>query len=149
MESLGNLFDVAILIGVGFLILALTGFGLNELLSEDTVTIVKNPGQPNMEIITKQGSRIERLKTTNEQAQGTGIAIGTVYRLKDGSTVWVPGNMQAAPEGGVAEPQPLPESDVPAPDAGITDPQSPSLSPQSAEPTSSLPPSPQDIVPFP
>jgi hypothetical protein len=135
MEYMGNLFDVAILIGVGFLVLALTGFGLNELLSKDTVTIVKNPGQANMEIITKQGQRIERLKQTEAQAQGSGIPVGTVYRLKDGSMVWVPGGetpaQDAAPvSGGTSAPsttpfqQPgaptVPPSAVPFPGATTT-----------------------------
>jgi hypothetical protein len=101
MEYLGNLFDVAILIGVGFLVLAMTGFGLNELLSEESVTIVKNPGTANMEIITKEGQRIDRLKSTSAQAQGTGIPVGTVYRLKDGRMVWVPGESEGAPPGSV------------------------------------------------
>lgn len=90
MESTGNLFDVAILIGVGFLIVALSGFGLTELLSSEDVTIVKNPGQEDMEIITKTAGQIERLERTGEMGEGRGYAIGTVYRLDDGSTIWVP-----------------------------------------------------------
>ena len=90
MESTGNLFDVAILIGVGFLIVALSGFGLKELLSSEDVTIVKNPGEDDMEIITKTAGHIERLERTDEMAEGRGYAIGTVYRLDDGSTIWVP-----------------------------------------------------------
>jgi hypothetical protein len=98
MESMGNLFDVAILIGVGFMVVALSGFGLQEILSDEQVTIVKNPGTPQMEIITKQGAKIERLKSTDEQAQGPGSAVGTVYRLRDGRMVWVPGT--ESPSGG-------------------------------------------------
>jgi len=90
MESMGNLFDVAVLIGVGFLIVALTGFGLQEIVSADDVTIVKNPGASDMEIITKQSGQIERLTRTEEMAEGRGYAIGTVYRLEDGSVIWVP-----------------------------------------------------------
>ena len=90
MESMGNLFDVAILIGVGFMVVALSSFGLKEILSQEQVTIVKNPGTDQMEIITKQGKKVERLKTTPEQAQGTGSAVGTVYRLDNGQLVWVP-----------------------------------------------------------
>lgn len=92
MESMGNLFDVAVLIGVGFLIVALSGFGLRELLSSEDVTIVKDPGTEQMEIIRKEGRTIERLKTTDESAQGVGTAIGTVYQLEDGRVVWVPTN---------------------------------------------------------
>lgn len=95
MESMGNLFDVAVLIGVGFLIMALSGIGLSDYLSSDDLTIVKNPGAPNMEIITKTGNTVERLKTTGTEAQGPGTPIGTVYRLANGDVVWVPGS--AAP----------------------------------------------------
>jgi hypothetical protein len=90
MESMGNLFDVAILIGVGFLIVSLSAFGLQELISAEDVTIVKNPGAADMEIITKQEGRIERLKQTDEVNEGRGYAIGTVFRLDDGSVIWVP-----------------------------------------------------------
>ena len=90
MEMMGNLFDVAILIGVGFLIVSLSGFGLTELLSADDVTIVKNPGTATMELITKEKGEIKRLKATDQSAQGEGSAIGTVYRLDDGSVIWVP-----------------------------------------------------------
>ncbi len=90
MESMGNLFDVAILLAVGFLVVALTGFGLSELISDEDVTIVKNPGESDMEIITKTEGRVERLKRTDELDEGRGYAIGTVYRLEDGTVIWVP-----------------------------------------------------------
>ena len=95
MEAMGNLFDVAVLLGVGFLIVSLTGFGLQELVSGDDVTIVKNPGAEDMEIITKQAGTIERLTRTEDVGEGRGYAIGTVYRLEDGSVIWVP--MEGAP----------------------------------------------------
>jgi hypothetical protein len=91
MESMGNLFDVAVLLGVGFLIMALSGIGMSDYLSKDKMTIVKNPGAANMEIITKEGNKVTRLKTTGQEAEGAGTAIGTVYKLQDGSIVWVPG----------------------------------------------------------
>jgi len=92
MEAMGNLFDVAILIGVGFLIMALSSIGLSDYLSSDNLTIVKDPGGKNMEIITKKGDKVERLKTTGAEAEGAGTAIGTVYRLSNGDVVWVPGS---------------------------------------------------------
>ncbi len=90
MEAMGNLFDVAVLIGVGFLIVALMGFGLKEMLSPENLTIVKNPGTPQMEIIRKEGKTVERMQTTSQTAEGTGTAIGTVYQLDDGRVIWVP-----------------------------------------------------------
>jgi len=105
MDGMGNLFDVAILIGVGFMVVALSSFGLQEILSDEQLTIVKNPGTPQMEIITKQGAKIERLKSTDEQAQGPGAAVGTVYRLRDGRMVWVPGAEVPADDTGATSPQ--------------------------------------------
>lgn len=90
MESLGNLFDIGILIGVGLLVFALSGLGLKEMLSKDDVTIVKNPGAQNMEIITKKGNAIRRLKSSDKTAEGTGTPVGTVYQLGDGRVIWVP-----------------------------------------------------------
>ncbi len=85
-----NLFDVALLIGVGFLVVALSGFGLKELLSKGDLTIVKDPGGPNMELIQKKGDKIERLRNTGQRAQVGGTPIGTVYRLDNGNVVWLP-----------------------------------------------------------
>ncbi len=90
MESMGNLFDVAILIGVGFLIMALSSFGLNDILGKDDLTVVKNPGKTDMTIITREKGKIVKLQSTDTQAEGPGAAIGTVYRLETGQVVWVP-----------------------------------------------------------
>jgi hypothetical protein len=90
MEAMGNLFDVAILIGVGFLVVALSAFGLQEIVSAEDVTIVKNPGASDMEIITKTDGQIERLQRTDDLEEGRGYAIGTVFRLDDGTVIWVP-----------------------------------------------------------
>ena len=90
MAAMVNLLDVFILIGVGFLIVALSGFGLKELLSKGDLTIVKDPGGPNMELIQKKGDKIERLRNTGQSAKIGGQPIGTVYRLENGDVVWVP-----------------------------------------------------------
>jgi len=90
MASMGNLFDIAILMGVGLLIMAMTSFGLGDLMSNKDTTIVKNPGKPNMEIITRKGGKITRLQQTGQQAEGQGMPVGTVYRLQTGEMVWMP-----------------------------------------------------------
>ncbi|NTU71486.1 MAG: DUF2149 domain-containing protein [Coriobacteriia bacterium] len=90
MSMMGNLFDIALLIGIGLLIMALSSFGLNDLLTNADTTIVKNPGTPNMEIVTRKGGKITRLKQTGVQTEGPGTAVGTVYRLQSGEMIWVP-----------------------------------------------------------
>lgn len=94
-EAMSNLFDIALLIGIGFLIVALSGMGLKDLLSKDDITIVKNPGKVDMEIITRQAGSIKRLKATGNTVGGVGKRIGSVYRLEDGQVVWLPENEQA------------------------------------------------------
>jgi hypothetical protein len=90
MAMMGNLFDIALLIGIGLLIMALSSFGLNDLLTNTDTTIVKNPGQSNMEIVTRKGGKITHLKQTGNKAEGPGTAVGTVYRLQSGEMIWVP-----------------------------------------------------------
>jgi hypothetical protein len=90
MSMMGNLFDIALLIGIGLLVMALSSFGLNDLLTNADTTIVKNPGTPNMEIVTRKGGKITRLQQTGQQSEGPGTAVGTVYRLQTGEMIWVP-----------------------------------------------------------
>jgi hypothetical protein len=91
MDSMGNIFAVAMLLAVGFLVVSLSSFGLSDLLGKGDVTIVKNPGTKGMELITKKSGVISRMRTTTQQAEGIGAAIGTVYKLENGEIVWVPG----------------------------------------------------------
>lgn len=97
MDALTNLFDVAMLIGLGMLIMALGSFGLGDLLAADDVTIVKDPGKPGMEMVIKQDGVIERFSDTGANAAGLGSAIGTVYRLENGEVVWVPADDSVKP----------------------------------------------------
>jgi hypothetical protein len=91
LDGVVNLFDVAIILAVGFLLAALTGIGLTGILSSKNVTIVTNPGQSDMQIVTKQGSQITKLNlAAGQQVSGLGTLIGQFYRLPDGTTVYVP-----------------------------------------------------------
>ncbi len=63
-------------------------------LSQQDVTIVTNPGKPDMEMIVKRGEKIEKLKATGETGRGKGERLGTAYRLESGEVLYVP-------EGGV------------------------------------------------
>jgi hypothetical protein len=86
-----NLFDVWIAFAVA-LLLAMVGYlNLPEMMSaKSEVTLIKNPGQPDMEIIQKNGVTIERYRATSEQLTGEGRRLGTAYQLKSGEVVYVP-----------------------------------------------------------
>ena len=52
-----------------------------------------------MEVVIKDGQKIERYKASGEIGEGQGNKAGVAYRLKDGSMVYVPeaGVDQTAP----------------------------------------------------
>ncbi len=98
LDGVVNLFDVAIVLAVAFLLAALTAVGLSGALTKDNLTIVTNPGQPDMQVITKVGSQVSKLDLTQgQQASGLGTLIGQFYRLPDGTTVYVPQGAGTAP----------------------------------------------------
>ena len=85
-----NLFDVAMVFSVSLMIAIVTYIGVSEFLSLENVTLVKNPGTPQMEIIVKKGKQIERYKATDQKGVGRGVKLGTAYRLESGEVVYVP-----------------------------------------------------------
>ena len=88
-----NLFDASMVLVVA-LILALAGSaGLAEVaarMSTRDITIVTNPGRPDMEMIVKRGERIERLRSSDERGAGRGQRLGVAYRLESGEVIYVP-----------------------------------------------------------
>ena len=90
MSGLANLMDVMLVFAVGLLVSFLAYSGLTDLITEESVTIVKNPGQENMTIITKEGEKMEINKITPESTEGLGVVWGKLYRLKTGEMIYVP-----------------------------------------------------------
>ena len=91
LAAVANLFDVAMVFAVGLMVALLTTFHLQELLLPDSeFTLIKNPGQADMKIITKQGKEIKVKRLTEDIAEGRGIRLGTAYRLEDGRVIYVP-----------------------------------------------------------
>lgn len=89
MSGVANLFDVAMIFAIGLLVVALSHFGLTELLTDSDVTVVKNPGQENMEVIIKQEDSIEKLEITKETVTTSGKKFGTIYETGSGGWVLV------------------------------------------------------------
>jgi hypothetical protein len=104
LDGVVNLFDVAIVLSVAFLLAALAGVGLTDVLSSKDMTIVKNPGQSDMQVIVKRGDSVMQLNLQpGQQVSGVGTLIGQFYRLADGTTVYVPTGA-APPSGSVPTP---------------------------------------------
>lgn len=86
--SVVNIIDVFLVI-IAALLLAVANNPMNPF-TADNVTLIKNPGKPNMEMIIKDGRKIEKYKSSGKIGQGEGDKAGVAYRLKDGSMVYVP-----------------------------------------------------------
>ena len=151
LDGVVNLFYVAIVLAVAFLVAALWATGLGGLLSSaSSMTIVTNPGTPQMRVIVKSGDTIRVLRTSSgSQAQGAGTLVGSFYKLTDGTLIYVPGG-SPAPTGSTPVPgtTPTPGATTPAPtttDYPTTNPYAspvPSDSASAASPSATLSPTP-------
>jgi hypothetical protein len=104
LDGIVNLFDVAIVLAVGFLVAALAAAGVTGLLTSKNMTIVTNPGTPEMQVIVKEGDKITKLDMqSGAQVAGVGTLIGSFYKLADGTVIYVPAG-QAAPSGATPVP---------------------------------------------
>jgi len=88
MMSTVNLVDVFLVV-IGALLISIAQNPLNPF-SAENVTVIKNEGQPNMEIIVKEGNEVKQYKSTGEIGSGNGTKAGVAYKMKDGSIVYVP-----------------------------------------------------------
>jgi len=96
IAGVANLFDVAMVFAVALLTALVLSYNIPELLDPDSsVTVVKNPGDPNMQIIIKDKNKIEILNMTDKLAGGQGTKMGSAYRLENGMVVYVPENITA------------------------------------------------------
>lgn len=90
--SVINLIDVFLVL-IAALLLTVASNPLNPY-QQDTLTIIRNAGKPDMEIILRDGQKTERLRVDGD-APGSlqhsqGIRAGSAYRLGDGSLIYVP-----------------------------------------------------------
>lgn len=91
--GMANLFDVAMVFAVALLVALVLSFNIPEMLDDQsTVTLVKNPGTPDMEIIVKDQNKITVLNMTDQVSGGQGTKMGTAYRLETGQVIYVPDN---------------------------------------------------------
>ena len=90
LQGVANLFDLGLVIALGFLLALVAYLGLPEILERGEVTLVKNPGTPEMEVIHKDGVEITRYRVSREKASGEGRRLGTAYRLENGDVVYIP-----------------------------------------------------------
>jgi hypothetical protein len=83
-----NLIDVFMVV-IGMLMIAVINNPMNPF-AQDKITVIRNEGRPDMEILTKEGQKVTRFKASGASGEGDGEKAGTAYRMKDGTMVYVP-----------------------------------------------------------
>ena len=92
ISVVSNLFDVAMVFAVALMVALVSRYNMTEVFSQEDYTMVKNPGKENMEIITKEGQKINRY-TPSEDPQKSGKKgkkVGSAYELAKGEIIYVP-----------------------------------------------------------
>ena len=94
MLSAVNLVDVFLVLVVALLtaVAVQTQTSANE-----NVTIIRNPGQPDMAVVVREHGKEVRFKGAGSAAQGQGVRAGVAYQLEDGNIVYIP-ETGAAPD---------------------------------------------------
>lgn len=93
MGVVSNLFDVAMVFAVALMVALVTRYSMTEMFSQEDFTIVKNPGKEDMEIITKEGGKVNRYTPSEDQSTGPearGRRVGIAYELENGEIIYVP-----------------------------------------------------------
>ena len=93
MSVVSNLFDVAMVFAVALMVALVSRYNMTEMFSQEDFTMVKNPGKENMEIITKEGEKINRYTPSEDQSAGNvkrGRKVGIAYELENGEIIYVP-----------------------------------------------------------
>ena len=88
-----NLFDVAMVFAVALMVAMVMHMNMTEVFGQEDFTIVKNPGKENMEIITKEGEKINRYTPSEDQDKKEGKRgkkVGIAYELDNGEIIYVP-----------------------------------------------------------
>ncbi|MCK6373806.1 MAG: DUF2149 domain-containing protein [Zoogloea sp.] len=87
--SVVNLIDIFLVIIAALLITIARNPLMNPFGKQD-VTVITDAGKPSMEVVVKQGEKVERYKASGQIGSGDGEKAGVAYRMKDGSIVYVP-----------------------------------------------------------
>lgn len=92
MSALANLFDLAMVFAVALMVALVSFWQMDDMFTEEKTTIIKNPGKKDMEIIIKDGEKIEKFKASDvsDQGSGKGKKVGTAYQLQNGEIIYVP-----------------------------------------------------------
>ncbi|MCD8351033.1 MAG: DUF2149 domain-containing protein [Planctomycetaceae bacterium] len=90
LSGVANLLDVGLVFIVGLMLSLFAAYHLDDLFDQQSkMTIVKEV-DGEMQVIVKDGQKIEAVKVSRQEAEGKGMRLGVAYRLEDGSMVYLP-----------------------------------------------------------
>lgn len=97
MTSAINLLDLA-LVFIVVVVSILTTLKVPDLLrNAGNVTVIKNYGEKDMEIVIKEGKSIKAYRATEFSSSGKAERLGVAYRLENGQIVYAPEPAPPAP----------------------------------------------------
>lgn len=90
LDGLVNLFDIGIILSVGFLLAALSSMDLTEVITNPDKTPAKTRTAPADSVLAKPDDTVEQIEIPpGQEVVGRGKPIGQLYQLEDGRTVVV------------------------------------------------------------
>jgi hypothetical protein len=87
--SVVNLIDIFLVI-IAALLITMAQNPLLNVFSRQDVTVIVDAGKPSMQMLIREGKKIEKYQTRGDIGQGEGERAGIAYRMKDGSIIYVP-----------------------------------------------------------
>lgn len=91
LSLMPNLFDLSIVLAIGFLLTALGALGFRDLMrSSDDWTLVRRSPSGQTEVVSRQGKSIRIQKVSARKAGGQGVRLGVAYELEGGEVIYVP-----------------------------------------------------------
>jgi len=86
--SVVNIIDVFLVV-IAVLLIAVIENPINPFVTDNAV-VITNPGTDRMEISIRRGKEMKHYRSAGQIGEGEGQRMGTAYRLKDGTMVYVP-----------------------------------------------------------
>ncbi|GGF33289.1 hypothetical protein GCM10011519_03440 [Marmoricola endophyticus] len=83
LDGLVNMFDIGIVLSLGFLLAALSSLQLSKQFTEQSVQ------RPKDQITVPKDAQVKQVPSSDRKVVGQGTQVGQVYRLKDGRLVYV------------------------------------------------------------